>query len=54
MSSIPTPSHRHPTFVFKCVDCGSKNETPHPPEDNMLACKKCGFMTVQTLVEVKR
>lgn len=45
---------RTPVFTFKCVDCGTKNETTTPPSDNMMDCKKCGFCTVQVLDKVKR
>lgn len=39
-------------FVFKCVDCQTKNETKIPPKDMMLDCSRCGWPTVQTLHEV--
>lgn len=41
-------ARRIPTFTYRCTDCGSKNDTKHPPEDCMLNCSRCGFMTVQT------
>lgn len=42
------------TFTYKCVDCGTKNDTTQPPPDNMLQCKRCGWPTVQTCEGVKR
>lgn len=41
------------TFLYKCVECGSKNKTNSPPEDCMLYCSRCGFPTVQTCEAVK-
>lgn len=42
------------TFTFKCVDCGTRNESDYPQLDSMIQCSKCGFPTVQTCVKVER
>ena len=41
------------TFIYKCTNCHTLNETSTPPEDSMLQCKKCGYLTVQYFYKVK-
>ena len=50
----PTLNTTETIFTYKCVDCGTKNKTTTPPEDNMLACLRCGFPTVQVCVSMKK
>ena len=47
-NTSPTPSKRAPVFTYQCTNCYTKNKTENPPEDFMLHCSKCGFLTVQT------
>lgn len=41
-----------PIFTYKCTNCQQRNETGKPPEDQMLHCRRCGFLTVQVFYEV--
>lgn len=52
VKALNTPNLRI-TFRYKCVDCGTKNTTETPPEDNVLHCSRCGFPTVQVCESVK-
>ena len=42
-----------PRFIYKCTSCQTRNGVNEPPEDFMVPCWKCGFLTVQTLHRVK-
>ena len=41
------------TFIYKCTNCHTSNKTTSPPEDSMLHCMRCGYLTVQYLHAVK-
>ena len=40
-------------FTYKCTNCHTSNKTQTPPEDNMLHCVRCGYLTVQYFHSVK-
>lgn len=53
---LPAPRSRtakRSVFTYQCTNCQTKNKTDTPPEDCMLHCSRCGFLTVQTCEHVE-
>lgn len=44
---------RLPVFTYRCTNCRTANKTNTPPEDCMLHCTRCGFLTVQAFSKVE-